>query len=83
MKFSGRDLIIAGMVAVILFLLFRRGKSMASTMTAPAPASMGPRANCNPTAVDAKIPCVTVYPEYPLVGDMIDGGKKKYCCKTA
>lgn len=77
MKFSGRKLLIVGMVAVILFLLFRRGLSMASDMAPPAPP-----ANCNPVAVDSKIPCATVYPDYPLLGDMIEGGKKKYCCKS-
>ena len=81
MKFSKRNLLIAVMVAVILFLLVRRGVSMASDM-APPPAAPVP-ANCNPVAIDAKVACATMYPSFPLAGDMIDGGKKKYCCKSS
>jgi hypothetical protein len=81
MKFSKRNLLIAVMVAVILFLLVRRGVSLASEMAAP-PAAPVP-ANCNPVAIDAMISCATMYPSFPLAGDMIDGGKKKYCCKSS
>lgn len=36
---------------------------------------------CNPTPIDATQACSTVYPEFPVVGDVIENGTKKYCCK--
>lgn len=67
------------MIAQILFalvvLLFAWHMMKKSSYEVPA--------NCNPTPVDAKIACVTVYPEFPLAGDMVEDGKKKYCCKSA
>lgn len=42
-----------------------------------------PPANCDPTPIDAKIACITAKPDFPLAGDMIENGTKKYCCKSS
>jgi len=74
MKFSGRKLLIVGMVAVILFLLFRRGLSLASDMAFNPPSGM----SCATPAVLATAKCEAPYPN---VGTISKDGTLKYCCK--
>lgn len=75
LKFSLKDIVTLVLVLAILYLLFRRQVS-----GGPNPA---PPANCDPEPVDAKIACVTAKPQFPLAGDMIENGTKKYCCKSS
>jgi hypothetical protein len=74
MKFSGRKLLIVGMVAVILFLLFGRGLSLASDMAFNPPTGM----SCASPAVAATAKCEAPYPN---VGTISKDGTLKYCCK--
>lgn len=75
MKFSLKDIVTIGLVIAILYLLFKRRLS-----GGPNPP---PPANCDPDPVDKAIPCVTAKPNFPLVGDYIENGTKKYCCKSS
>jgi len=70
-----KNAVVAVLVLVILYLVFKRRSS-----GGPNPP---PPANCDPTPVDAKIACVTAKPDFPLAGDMIENGTKKYCCKSS
>jgi hypothetical protein len=75
MKFNLRDSVTIVLVLAIIYLLVRR-----QTSRGPNPP---PPANCDPNPIDAKIACITAKPNFPLAGDMIENGTKKYCCKSA
>lgn len=36
---------------------------------------------CNPTPIASTQACTDVYPDFPVVGDVVENGTKKYCCK--
>ena len=74
MKFSKRNLLIAVMIAVILFLLVRRGVSLASDLAFNPPTGM----SCATPAVPATAACEAPYPN---VGTISKDGTLKYCCK--
>jgi len=61
------------LVAILVIYILSRHTSYASEQVP---------ANCNSKAIDAKLPCITAYPDYPFAGDIINGGKQKFCCKS-
>jgi hypothetical protein len=70
MKFNLKTAIILALIITIVFLMLsKRTSGMDSD-------------KCNAKPIDAKIACITAYPDYPLAGDMIENGAKKYCCKS-
>jgi hypothetical protein len=78
MKYDWRDFAIIFTIFVIAYLLMAPMTSRADPVAPPGPA---PASRCHPTAIDSKVACKDVYPDYPALGDMIDEGARKYCCK--
>jgi hypothetical protein len=70
-----KDIAILVLVLIVIYIVYTRRSS-----GGPNPP---PPANCDPTPVDAKIACITAKPDFPLAGDMIENGAKKYCCKSS
>lgn len=68
--------IIVVLVLVIAFLLLTPRMSCADPVSSPVPS------NCDPNPIDSKIACSTAKPDFPVVGDMINNGAQKYCCKS-
>lgn len=73
MHLTAKDYFLIALVFIMVVVLFTKTMSFADTLTPLKPGS------CNPTPIDVKLACKTVYPNYPNVGDIAPGGKK-FCC---
>lgn len=78
MKLDGKDVVIA-VLAIVIFILLLPRMSFANE-TSPAPAAPS---NCDPNPIDINIACKKAKPDFPLAGDYIENGTKKYCCKKS
>lgn len=77
-KFDRKDVIIV-VLAIVIFILLLPRMSFADAMS-PAPAAPS---NCDPNPIDVNVACKTAKPDFPLAGDYIENGTKKYCCKKS
>jgi len=69
-------IVLVVLILILAFLLLRPRLSRADPATPPVPS------NCDPNPIDSKIACATGKPGFPVVGDMINDGAQKYCCKS-
>jgi len=73
MKFNLKDAVIIALIVTIVIMLMK-----GSRRSYADPVS---ELDCQKEPVAASKVCSEVYPDYPEVGDMIENGAKKYCCK--
>jgi hypothetical protein len=71
MQLTVIDYVLIAFIIIIVFMVSKK-MSFADSLT--------PAGSCNPTAIDSKLLCSSIYPDYPKVGDIAPGGKK-FCCK--
>lgn len=71
-----RSHVIVIIAAVILWVAYI---THARTSFADPVSPTGP--TCHETPVSAETLCSNAYPDYPMVGDLIEDGAMKYCCK--
>ena len=73
MKFKLKDVAIIVLVITVVIMLMKSSR----WSFADPPSQL----ECQKEPVAASKVCSEVNPEYPEVGDMIENGAKKYCCK--
>jgi hypothetical protein len=73
MKFNLKDAVIIALVITIVIMLMK-----ASRRSYADPVG---ELDCQTEPIVASKICSEVYPDYPEVGEMIEDGAKKYCCR--
>ena len=73
MKFNLKDAVIIALVITIIVMLMK-----GSRRSYADPVS---ELDCQTEPIVASKVCSEVYPDYPEVGEMIEDGAKKYCCR--